>query len=207
MLIRSTRPLLSVACTVWVGALLLAFPQAESAPPQVRAAQAHQNVPLFAPSADCMACHNNLTTATGEDVSIGSTWRASIMANSARDPYWQTSVRRETLDHPSRSEDIQDECSACHMPIANRLARQDGRTGAVFAHLTGETDEDQLALDGISCTVCHQISSEGLGTPANFNGQFVMPPARADGVRPIFGPFEVDAGRRAIMRSSSGGFE
>ena len=207
MLMGSRRPLVSAACAIWTGTLLLALPQAQSAPPAARTEQAPDHVPLFAPSSDCMACHNNLTTAAGEDVSIGSTWRSSIMANSARDPYWQASVRRETLDHPSRSDHIQDECSACHMPIANRLAHQDGRTGAVFAHLVGETDEDQLALDGISCTVCHQISSEGLGTRGNFNGQFVMPPARADGVRPIFGPFEVDAGRRRIMRSSSGGFE
>ena len=31
---------------------------------------------------------------TGEDISIGFAWRASMMANSSRDPYWQAGVRR-----------------------------------------------------------------------------------------------------------------
>ena len=55
---------------------------------------------LFLTSHDCCACHNGLTTPTGEDVSIGVSWRASMMANSSRDPYWQAAVRREIIDHP-----------------------------------------------------------------------------------------------------------
>src|SRR5512145_2787996 len=42
----------------------------------------------FVPSSQCIACHAQLTAPTGEDVSIGYDWRASMMANSARDPYW-----------------------------------------------------------------------------------------------------------------------
>ena len=49
----------------------------------------------FRTSDRCVACHNELKTSSGEDISIGYQWRASIMANSARDPYWQGSVRRE----------------------------------------------------------------------------------------------------------------
>jgi hypothetical protein len=48
-----------------------------------------------------MVCHNSLVTPSGEDVSIGTSWRGSMMANSSRDPYWQASVRRETLDRGS----------------------------------------------------------------------------------------------------------
>ena len=73
--------------------------------------------------------------AAGEDVSIGSTWRSTMMANSARDPYWQAGVRRETIDHPTHSADIQDECAACHMPMAQQIARAAGGKGEVFAHL------------------------------------------------------------------------
>ena len=36
-----------------------------------------------------------MSSAAGEDLSIGFAWRASIMANAARDPYWQAAVRRE----------------------------------------------------------------------------------------------------------------
>ena len=62
----------------------------------------------------------------------------------------------------------------------------------------------RLAADGVSCTVCHQISSEQLGTRESFNGEFVMKPTPADGARPIFGPYRVDAGRKTIMRSVTG---
>jgi hypothetical protein len=55
----------------------------------------------FVPSSQCIACHSQLTAPTGEDVSIGTKWRATIMANSARDPYWHAAVRREVLDHPA----------------------------------------------------------------------------------------------------------
>ena len=65
--------------------------------------------PLFSASDRCLACHNGMTTPSGEDVSIGSAWRASIMANAARDPYWQAAVRREVIDHPQATATIEDE--------------------------------------------------------------------------------------------------
>ena len=37
----------------------------------------------FQTGAECMACHNGLTTPSGEDVSIGVSWRSSMMAHSA----------------------------------------------------------------------------------------------------------------------------
>ena len=63
----------------------------------------------FRTSDRCVACHNELKTSSGEDISIGFQWRASIMANSSRDPYWQGSVRRESLDHPESQANIEDE--------------------------------------------------------------------------------------------------
>ena len=49
-----------------------------------------------------MACHNTLSTSAGEDISFGTAWRASMMANSARDPYWHAAVRREIIDQLRR---------------------------------------------------------------------------------------------------------
>jgi hypothetical protein len=144
----------------------------------------------------------------GEDVSIGVAWRATMMANSARDPYWQAAVRRETIDHPSHAEDIQDECGGCHMPISTQMARAASTKGTVFAHLpiagSGGEPQDRLAADGVSCTVCHQIGPEGLGTRERFNGHFSVTPPSPQGVRRIYGPYEVDAGRKTIMRSVTG---
>jgi len=179
------------------------------------AAQAGHAVPAAAPRAhtgelfqtsdNCMACHNSLTTPSGEDVSIGSSWRGSIMANSSRDPYWQAAVRRETLDHSTAAADIEDECSICHMPMARATANANGRKGQVFAHLpVGRTDEPQalLAHDGVSCTMCHQITNEKLGTPASFTGGFVVSLTQPT-PRGLFGPFEIDKGQTTIMRSAS----
>src|SRR5437773_8007804 len=115
--------------------------------------------PEFQTSDRCLACHNGLTTPSGKDVSIGFDWRSSIMANSARDPYWQASVRREDLDHPVKSGAIQDECSTCHMPMERFSARAAGGLGVVFARLPtklGADPLDSLAADGVSCTTCHQ---------------------------------------------------
>jgi hypothetical protein len=168
----------------------------------------HMDLSLFSHSEDCMACHNNLVTSAGEDVSIGATWRSTMMANSARDPYWQAGVRRETIDHPMHSAAIQDECAECHMPMATQIARAAGGKGEVFAHLPinrrGPSALNRLAADGVSCTVCHQISSERLGTRESFNGEFVIPPTPASGIRAIFGPFKVDKGRTTIMHSVTG---
>jgi len=164
-----------------------------------------QNLSLFAHSENCVACHNALVAPSGEDVSIGASWRSTMMANSARDPYWQASVRRETLDHPTHRSAIEDECAACHMPMATQIRRAAGEKGEVFAHLpivrTEALPLQRLASDGVSCTVCHQISSERLGTRASFNGEFVIKPTPPGGARVILGPRTVDAGRKTIMRS------
>ena len=92
---------------------------------------------LFATSDQCLACHNGMTTPSGEDVSIGFAWRGSMMANSARDPYWQAAVRRETIDYPAAAAAIEDECAACHMPMARFQAHVAGRQLEVFSRLGG----------------------------------------------------------------------
>lgn len=160
----------------------------------------------FSTAQTCMACHNGLTSSAGEDVSIGSDWRASIMANSSRDPYWQGAVRRETIDHPEAAAAIEDECAICHMPMSRTRAHAAGRKGQVFAHLpVAQTNEaaDKLAHDGVSCTLCHQITARGLGTRASFTGGFAVE-GRPGEPRPIFGPFQIDKGRTRIMQSASG---
>jgi hypothetical protein len=161
---------------------------------------------LFVTAARCMACHNGLLTATGENASIGTDWRASMMANSARDPYWQAAIRRETLAHPSASEAIQDECSACHMPMATAQARAAGDMGTVFDHLPvthATAPRSMLAGDGVSCAMCHQIQEDNLGTRESFNAHVTLDTETAPGERLIYGPFEVDSGRQRLMRSAS----
>ncbi len=165
-------------------------------------------MPQFHTSDRCVACHNGMRTKTGEDYSIGVEWRASIMANSARDPYWQGSVRREAIDHPSATDVIQDECSRCHMPIANYEARLTGHKPAIFAYLPFNADKkaDAAAADGVSCSICHQISAKNLGKKESFVGHFIIDSPDAHGRHFEHGPYTIDAGHQGVMRSSTGGF-
>ena len=161
---------------------------------------------LFTPADTCMVCHNDLTAANGENVSIGADWRASMMANSSRDPYWQAAVRRELMDFPKAAEAIEDECSICHMPMTTFTARAAGGRGRILPHLPlGRADDDDRAFasDGVACSVCHQIQPANFGMPASFTGKYVIDATTPAGARTVFGPFAIDAGRARVMQSSS----
>jgi hypothetical protein len=164
--------------------------------------------PEFHTSDRCLACHNGLKTPSGEDVSIGFAWRSSIMGNSARDPYWQASVRREDLDHPEARAEIEDGCADCHMPIARYQAKLQGRRGEVFAHIPFDADpkKNASAEDGVSCSLCHQIGKEKLGTQESFNGGFIVDPPKSKGDHSEYGPFAIQKGQAHIMQTSTGGF-
>ncbi len=159
----------------------------------------------FQTSDRCIACHNGMTTPTGEDLSFGTAWRTGMMANAGRDPYWMAGVRREMIDHPTASAVIQDECSICHMPMMRYEARLGGGEGEVFAHLPPDPRKlaDRLADDGVSCSVCHQITDENLGRRESFVGGFKIDEKPGPDDRRAYGPFEVDKGHTTIMKSSS----
>ena len=159
----------------------------------------------FQTSDRCVACHNGLSTPTGEDISIGVNWRSGMMANAGRDPYWISGVRRETIDHPSAAAAIQDECTICHMPMMRYESKLAGGEGQAFAHFPPNRNNlaDRLADDGVSCSVCHQITGENLGKRESFVGGFKIDEKKASGDRQEYGPFEVDKGHTTIMRSSS----
>jgi hypothetical protein len=161
----------------------------------------------FQTSDRCVACHNGMSGTNGEEVSIGIDWSASMMANASRDPYWQASVRRESVDHPESRAAIENECSACHMPIPHYQANQRGQLGQVFAHLQPRANAMRSAADGVSCSVCHQIAARNLGTAASFNGNFSIAEPAVDGARAEFGPYDIEAGLQRVMRTSTGGFE
>ena len=152
---------------------------------------------LFHTSDQCIACHNNLAGPNGEDVSMGFNWRSSMMGNAARDPYWMAAVRRESLDHPAAVDAIEDKCVICHLPIARTTAVAMGGQGRAFENfpIIGEGGpHSEVAIDGVSCNVCHQIQDENLGTPEGFTGGYVIDLTTPMGQRKVFGPFEVDEG-------------
>ena len=159
----------------------------------------------FQTSDRCVACHNGMTTSTGEDISIGINWRTSMMANAGRDPYWMAGVRREMLDHPSATPVINDECTICHMPMMRYEAKLAGGEGEIFTHLPPDPAKpgDRLSDDGVSCSVCHQITDQNFGKRESFVGGFKIDEKATPGERQVFGPFEIDKGHTRIMKSSS----
>jgi mono/diheme cytochrome c family protein len=166
----------------------------------------------FRSSDRCIACHVGMKTSTGEDYSIGFDWRASLMANSSRDPYWQSSIRRETMEHPEAKQRIENECSFCHMAGIRLADRDAGRDTDVFAHFPFEKVDGKssqmrrLAQDGVTCSVCHQIEKEGLGTDATYNGNVVVSKAVREDERPEYGPYDPDHGHQTLMHSSTAGY-
>lgn len=169
---------------------------------------------LFATSDQCMSCHSSITDAAGADISIGYQWRASMMANAARDPYWHAAVRREVLDHPDAQAEIEDVCSTCHMPMARFAAHAGGGRGQVLTHvqaLLGGASElpvdaraQALAVDGVSCTTCHQILPDNFGEESSFDGGFLIDVTTPPEQRRVFGKYEIDDGRVALMHSATG---
>ena len=175
----------------------------------VRAASHPDATKDFHTSDRCVACHNGLKTSSGEDISIGFQWEASIMANSARDPYWQGSVRRESIDHPESSATVQDECSTCHMPMQHLIDRAEGKKTEVFDRLPlsdPHKKDNRQAKDGVSCSVCHQIEAAGLGTSQTYSGNVAVASPNDRNNRPEYGPFLIDAGHTRVMQSSTAGF-
>jgi hypothetical protein len=194
---RNLAAAVAVIGTVAAATTIVARPVPAGAPPP--------SPPLFATSDKCLACHNGMTTPSGEDISIGSAWRGSIMANAARDPYWQAAVRRETVDYPASASVIQNECAACHMPMARFEAHVAGRKLEVFSRLGGgprASGGDPLALDGVSCALCHQLQNGG--PELQHDGEFKIDTTRPFGERLVFGPFDVPAPRARVMHSATG---
>jgi hypothetical protein len=182
-------------CAALIAALLLTAPAVAEDQPR----------PTFVTSDQCIGCHSNMVAATGETLSIGHTWRASMMALAAKDPYWQAGVRREMADRPHLQSEIEDICSVCHMPMFRTQAVADGRSGEIIRYLEGgfSPQEQKIAADAVSCTVCHQISAENLGEHSSFDGGYLIPPSLPEQGK-INGPYEVAAGLQRVMHSASG---
>lgn len=120
---------------------------------------------FFAGSGKCAGCHGidpvgyaNVTEG-GEHVSATENWRATMMANSAKDPFWQAKVAHETAVNPAHAQGLINKCTSCHAPV--------GRYSHLYAGNENYSLElmhsDSLAMDGVSCGACHQQRMETLG--------------------------------------------
>ena len=146
----------------------------------------------FAGSGNCAVCHTGLTDESGKDVSIDNDWRSSMMANASKDPYWQAKVAAEVYHSPHLKEVIEDTCATCHMPMARTQAQVDGTPSLILdeGFLSESNALHVAAMDGNSCTLCHQIQPDGLGTEDGLAGQYVIDTSTDAPNRIIFGQFD-----------------
>ncbi len=131
----------------------------------------------YSGSGACGVCHNDLFDDEGNDVSIGTAWETSTMANAARDPYWRAKAAATIKNHPNLEHEVNDTCTRCHAPMANDAAHKDGVEPKIFddGFLNPANEYFDHAMDGVSCSLCHQIQDTGsLGTIASMSGNFTV---------------------------------
>jgi len=142
---------------------------------------------IFAGSGECLLCHGTagggpnptaLQDANGNDVSPVKDWKATMMANSAKDPFWRAKVSHEILINPSLQQDIESTCTKCHAPNGFFNAIHNGQPH----YSINDMNQDPLALDGVSCTSCHSMLPNGLGDV--FSGEM-----QYDTTKKIYGPY------------------
>lgn len=150
----------------------------------------------FSGSGICAVCHSSLRDEDNNDVSNDAHWRSTMMANAARDPLWQAkmSAEVELVADPVLKQVIQEKCSRCHMGMARYQQLADGATKKdIYVFDTGFLDPDHYlhaaAMDGVSCTLCHQIQPDNLGTPLTYTGQYVIDTSTFSPDRVLFGPY------------------
>ena len=135
----------------------------------------------FSSSGVCVLCHDTHSIAlrddSGNDVSPVSQWRSTMLANASKDPFWRAKVKHEGLENPSHKEGLENVCTRCHAPMGMINAFMNVAGNYTLEHLY----QDELGKDGISCTVCHQISD--FSDPA-FSGNFDI-----NQHKEIYGPF------------------
>jgi hypothetical protein len=145
----------------------------------------------FSGSGICGRCHTNLTDDRYNDVSIDTQWRSTMMANASKDPFWQAKVSAEVLRNPALQSVIEDKCSTCHMPMGRTQANNDGSPVAIFGNgfLDPANPLHEAAMDGVSCTLCHQIQNVNLGQMESFSGHYTIDTSTSSPNRLIFGPY------------------
>ncbi|MFT7677346.1 MAG: hypothetical protein ACI8QC_001324 [Planctomycetota bacterium] len=167
---------------------------------------------VFITAERCAMCHDASPNAEalrlddGTDVSPHGLWEATVMASSFIDPYWRAQLARELSLAPEESRaELEVACVKCHAPMAHHERRLMDRPLPGYTELL----EDDQAIDGVSCTVCHRTGAEGLGDESSFNGNlptsmearmfgpypepFTGPMLMNTGYEPTFGPHMVQS--------------
>lgn len=144
----------------------------------------------FSTSDVCAGCHVAADDsaanrdAKGRNVSPVGLWRPSMMSMAARDPYYLATFAAERAHRPNLTAAVDQGCTPCHAPAGATEQKLAGKTIGFDALVREQAPHAELAREGVGCTLCHQITSEGLGTAPSFTGGFVVGTQRK-----MFGPY------------------
>lgn len=157
----------------------------------------------FLPSLNCRGCHGSDSALVanvaegGADINLVDRWESSMMALSAKDPFWRAKVSHEILINPSHSNELQDKCTSCHAPMGRYTSLYQGNAHFGLQELV----TNPLGLDGVSCGACHAISPNvGFTFSGNipydtthkeygpFTAPFVAPMQLYEGFTPVYSP-------------------
>ncbi len=125
---------------------------------------------FFVGSGRCAGCHGvdpvgfaNIT-AEGELVNPSENWRATMMANSAKDPFWRAKLSHEMSVNPGHAQELVNQCTSCHAPIGLYTNRFNG----IEDYDINQLPTDSMARDGVNCSACHQQRMDQVGN--DFSG-------------------------------------
>lgn len=177
---------------------------------------------VFLAAADCGQCHTaskpgdipavmrspdlqvsaNQPSPDGADISPFAGWKSSVMANAFTDPYYRAVMKHETEVFPHLAGFIEDTCLTCHTPMGRTHAHQAGVSleesdscgleGGCYRADQAMTDPH--AREGISCTVCHQITGSVLEGQVD-SGNYEIADSNHPEAMTIYGPFQNPAGQ------------
>ena len=137
-------------------------------------------------------------------ISPFSEWATSMMGLSGRDPVFHAQLESEKVLRPNYGGDIANFCLSCHAVMGKRQFDLDRKAKhkpfknfsedilyatplSLNPELAKEGKYGALARDGVSCSVCHHVTPEGLGTKKTFSGKFKVGPPNE-----VYGPFPSD---------------
>jgi cytochrome c553 len=127
------------------------------------------NSDQFAGAGTCARCHSASATVMrdgqGRDVSQLAEWSVSMMALSARDPYFLAALNREIRAQPSRGPEISTFCFGCHAPMAAAVADAQNAPLTIRDMLLSDSLSARFAREGVTCVACHSQSPVELGAP------------------------------------------
>lgn len=145
---------------------------------------------VFATALVCSECHSasDFSSANRDEqnrpVGLYELWSASAMGNAARDPLFRAALANEIARAPAAGATISSVCLSCHAPMARVTQKRVDGGPTTLGDVYAASDQGELARDGVSCTLCHQVQASNLGQEASYSAGYLV-----GATREIFGPY------------------